>query len=253
MSTFKQSFAWWSNCRNGVEPKKLIKEAARIGYKGVEMADKSFWPEIHDAGMQIATVGGHNSLQDGLNKRENHARIEDEIGKNLEMAQSNKIHALIVFSGNRCGLDDYRGMDNTAEGLLRVKNAAETAGITLVLELLNSKVDHKDYQCDRTMWGVNVVKRVNSKRIKLLYDIYHMQIMEGDLIRTINENIQHIGHFHTAGNPGRFDLDGEQEINYPPVCRAIAASGYSDFVGQEFLPKGDPIAALEHAYALCNY
>ena len=134
------------------------------------------------------------------------------------MAKANNIHALIVFSGNRCGLDDYRGMDNTAEGLLRVKKAAEAAGITLVLELLNSKVDHKDYQCDNTMWGVNVVKRVDSPRIKLLYDIYHMQIMEGDVIRTIKENIQYIGHFHTAGNPGRNNLDTEQELYYPAIA-----------------------------------
>ncbi|MCY3021331.1 MAG: TIM barrel protein [Planctomycetota bacterium] len=253
MSPFRQSFAWWSLCRKGVDPQKLIKEAARIGYKGVEMVEEKYWPAIRDAGMQIATVGGHQSLTDGLNKRENHARIEDEIGKNLEMAKANNVHALIVFSGNRCGLDDYRGLDNTAEGLLRVKRAAEAAGVTLVLELLNSKVDHKDYQCDRTMWGVNVVKRVDSPRIKLLYDIYHMQIMEGDVIRTIKENIQHIGHFHTAGNPGRNDLDDEQELNYRPICRAISAGGYTGYVGQEFVPKGAPYAALEHAFRQCNY
>jgi hydroxypyruvate isomerase len=252
MSSFKQSFAWWSSAKN-VDPHKLIKETAKIGYKGVEMVDKSLWSACHDAGLQIATTGGHGTLQDGLNKKENHARIEDEIKKNLELAKANNIHALIVFSGNRCGLDDYRGMDNTAEGLLRVKKAAEAANVTLVLELLNSKVDHKDYQCDNTMWGVNVVKRVDSPRIKLLYDIYHMQIMEGDVIRTIKENIQHIGHFHTAGNPGRHDLDTEQELYYPAIAKAITATGYNGYVGQEFIPKGDAVEGLKHAFEQCNY
>ena len=253
MSTFKQSLSWWSACCKGVDPFHLIKEAARFGYKGVEMVDEKYWPAIHDAGMQVATLNGHQSLQDGLNKRANHSRIEDEINKKLEIAKKNKVPALICLSGNRCGLDDYRGMDATADGLLRVKKAAESAGVTLVLELLNSKVDHPDYQCDHTMWGVNVIKRVDSPRVKLLYDIYHMQIMEGDVIRTIRENIQHIGHFHTAGNPGRNDLDADQELNYPAICRAISATGYSGFVGQEFLPKGDPVAALEHAFKQCNY
>ncbi|HYF49325.1 MAG TPA: TIM barrel protein [Planctomycetota bacterium] len=252
MSSFKQSFAWWSSAK-GVEPQKLIKEAAKIGYKGVEMVDQSLWSACHDAGLQIATIGGHGTLTDGLNKRDNHARIEDEINKNLELAKKNNIHALIVFSGNRNGLDDYRGMDNTAEGLLRVKKAAEAANVTLVLELLNSKVDHKDYQCDRTMWGVNVVKRVNSPRVKLLYDIYHMQIMEGDIIRTIKENIEWIGHFHTAGNPGRRDLDTEQELYYPAIAKAITSTGYNGFVGQEFMAKADAIAALKHAFEQCNY
>jgi len=125
--------------------------------------------------------------------------------------------------------------------------------VTLVLELLNSKVDHKDYQCDNTMWGVNVVKRVNSPQIKLLYDIYHMQIMEGDIIRTVKENIEWIGHFHTAGNPGRRDLDTEQELYYPAIAKAITSTGYKGFVGQEFMAKGDTVEALKHAFEQCNY
>jgi hydroxypyruvate isomerase len=253
MSSFKQSFAWWAFAKKSDDPIKLIKEAAKIGYKGVEMVEEKYWSAIHDAGMSVATIGGHKSLQDGLNKLENHSRIEDEIGQNLELAQKNKIACLICFSGNRNGLDDYRGMDNTAEGLIRVKKQAEKAGVTLVLELLNSKVNHLDYQCDRTMWGVNVIKRVDSPRVKLLYDIYHMQIMEGDIIRTIKENVKHIGHFHTAGNPGRFDLDTDQELYYPAICKAITATGYNGFVGQEFSPKADVIPALKHAYDQCNY
>ena len=253
MSTFKQSFAWWAFASKSGDPFALIKEAAKIGYKGVEMVDEKYWSAIHDAGMGVTTVGGHTSLQDGLNKRTNHARIEDELGKKLEVAKKNQIPCLIVFSGNRCGLDDYRGMDNTAEGLIRVKKQAESTGVTLVLELLNSKVDHLDYQCDNTMWGVNVIKRVDSPRVKLLYDIYHMQIMEGDVIRTIKENIQHIGHFHTAGNPGRNELDTVQELYYPAIAKAISATGYTGFVGQELCPKGDGIAALRQAYEQCDF
>jgi hydroxypyruvate isomerase len=253
MSSFKQSFAWWTAARKSDDPFVLIKEAAKIGYKGIEMVEEKYWSAIHDAGMRVATIGGHKSLTDGLNKLENHSRIEDELCKNLELASKNQIACLICFSGNRAGLDDYRGMDNTAEGLLRVKKHAEKAGVTLVLELLNSKVDHKDYQCDRTMWGVNVIKRVDSPRVKLLYDIYHMQIMEGDVIRTIKENIKYIGHFHTAGNPGRNDLDGEQELNYPAICKAITSTGYDGYVGQEFSPKGQVIPALRHGFEQCNY
>ena len=163
-----------------------------------------------------------------------------------------RIPALIVFSGNRNGLPDAAGIEHTAEGLQRVAKAAEQAGVTLVLELLNTKVDHPDYQCDHTAWGVDVCKLVNSPRVKLLYDIYHMQIMEGDVIRTIRDNIAHIGHFHTAGNPGRNELDENQELYYPAICRAIAATDYDGYVGQEFTPKGDPVAALEQAYKACE-
>ena len=135
-----------------------------------------------------------------------------------------------------------------------MSKAAEDAGVTLVLELLNSKVDHHDYQCDRTAWGVGVCEAVNSPRVKLLYDIYHMQIMEGDIIRTIRDNIQHIGHFHTAGNPGRNELDESQELYYPPIMRAIAATDYDGYVGQELMPRNgaDWAAALEQAYRVCD-
>ena len=135
---------------------------------------------------------------------------------------------------------------------MRVAKAAEKAGIYLVLELLNSKRDHKDYQCDHTVWGAEVIKRVNSPKVKLLYDIYHMQIMEGDIIQTIKDNIQHIGHFHTAGNPGRRDLDEDQELYYPPIMRTIANTDYDLYVGQEFVPKGEPIEALRTAFKICD-
>jgi hydroxypyruvate isomerase len=195
-------------------------------------------------------MGGHGALT--LNQCENHDRIEAEINANLEKAVKWDIPALIVFSGNRNGLPDAAGIEHTAEGLKRVAKAAEDAGVTLVLELLNSKVNHPDYQCDHTTWGVDVCKLVDSPCVKLLYDIYHMQIMEGDVISSIRDNIQHIGHCHTAGVPGRNELDENQELYYPAIMRAIAATDYDGYVGQEYTPKGDPLVGLQQAYDVCN-
>ena len=168
------------------------------------------------------------------------------------MAEQWKIPNLICFSGSREAIDDTEGADITAEGLRRVAPAAEAAGVNLVIELLNSKVDHPDYQCDHTAWGIQVCQMVDSPRVKLLYDIYHMQIMEGDIIRTIRAHHQYFAHYHTAGNPGRNDMDDTQELYYPPIIRAIQETGYDGYVGHEFIPKGDPIAALRAAYELCD-
>ena len=249
--SIQQSLAWW--CFGQFMPAdKLIVEAKRIGYAGVEMCPKELFPQITDGGLKIITMGGHESISSGFNRRENHDRIEKEIHANLAMAQQWQIPCLIVFSGDREGLPDAAGMEYTVAGLQRVAKAAEDAGVTLILELLNSKVDHHDYMCDHTAWGAAVCKAVDSPRVKLLYDIYHMQIMEGDIIRTLRENIAHIGHFHTAGNPGRHELDESQELYYPPIMKAIAATNYAGYVGQEFTPTGDPVAGLEAAYKLCD-
>ncbi|MBD3184849.1 TIM barrel protein [Candidatus Poribacteria bacterium] len=252
MGRIKQSICFGCFNRGDATPEHVIKEAASIGFKSVEMAPREHWNMIRDLGMKIAIIGGHRSLTDGLNKRSNHRRIEEELLQKMDIAVENDIPSLICFSGNREGLSDEDGMEIVAEGLNRVAKAAEEKGVTLCMELLNSKVNHPDYQCDHTDWGVEVCKRVNSPRIKLLYDIYHMQIMEGDLIRTISDNIDYIGHFHTAGNPGRRDMDEEQEIYYPPVMKAIADSDYDMYVGHEFVPKGDPIKAMRAAYELCD-
>jgi len=248
----KQSLVWGCFCHGDLKPEKFIKEAAAIGYASIEMGPRRFWDEIRAAGLRIAIVVGHGTLKDGLNRKENHDRIEDELLKNIELAAQYEIPALICFSGNRRGLSDEEGIENTAEGLSRVAKVAEEKNVKLCMELLNSKVNHPDYQCDHTSWGVEVCKRVNSPAVKLLYDIYHMQIMEGDLIRTIRDNIQYLAHFHTAGNPGRRDLDEEQEIYYPAVMRAIAETGYDGFVGHEFRPKGDPLEAMRKTFALCD-
>jgi len=252
MGKIKQSVCYWCFIRDGVTPEQIIKEAAKIGYASIEMPPAEYWGMIKDHGMVIATTIGHASLTDGLNKRSNHSRIEQEILKNLDIAAENGIPGLICFSGNREGISDEEGIEITVEGLLRVAKAAEEKNVYLHLELLNSKRDHKDYQCDHTSWGAEVVKRVNSPRVKLLYDIYHMQIMEGDVIQTIKDNVQHIGHFHTAGNPGRRDLDEDQELYYPAIMRTIAATDYDMYVGQEFVPKGNPIEALRTAFKICD-
>ena len=251
MPPIKQSIAWWCFARL-LTPQQLVRAAAEIGYAGIDLIEPEHWQLVKDHGLTIAAYGGHKSIAEGLNRREHHDRIEREILANLKQAERWGIPNLICFSGNRAGLDDPTGAEVTAEGLRRVAKAAEDAGVNLVLELLNSKVDHADYQCDRTAWGVAVCRMVESSRVKLLYDIYHMQIMEGDLIRTIRDNHAHFGHYHTAGNPGRNDLDETQEINYPPVMRAISATGYDGYVGQEFIPKGDPVAALKAAFDRCN-
>jgi hydroxypyruvate isomerase len=187
-----------------------------------------------------------------MNRRESHARIEDELLESIDVAAANSIPGLICFSGNRLGLGDDEGAEIVAEGFDRVKRAAEEKGVNLNLELINSKVDHPDYQCDHAEWGLKVCGMVDSPRVKLLYDFYHMQIMDGDLVRTIRDHSAYIGHFHTAGNPDRRDLDEDQEINYPAVMRAIAGSGYDLYVGHEFKPKGDPVDALKAAFRTCD-
>ena len=252
MAKLKNSLAWWCFNRPGVDPRNFFATAKQIGYSALELVPRDLWDAVREAGLVIAAHGGHVSLTDGLNRRENHSHIEDEINEMLEQAVKYQIPNLIVFSGNRRGLSDAEGAANTAEGLRRVAPAAEAKGITLVLELLNSKVDHHDYQCDHTPWGVQVMQMVNSPRVKLLYDIYHMQIMEGDIIRTLRENIGYIGHIHTAGNPGRADMDQTQELYYPAIVRAIAGTGYAGYVGHEFVPKGDPIEAIRATYQMCE-
>ena len=252
MGSINQSIVFGCFTSGGAPPEQVIREAANIGYKSVEMLSQEYWDFVRENGMRVAIIVGHKSLPDGLNKRENHNRIEQELLANIELAAANDIPGLICLSGNREGKSDKEGRDNTIEGLLRVTKTAEENGVNLCIELLNSKVNHPDNQSDHTAWGVSVCKGVNSPRVKLLYDIYHMQIMEGDLIRTIRDNIEFIGHFHTAGNPGRHDLDDMQEIYYPGVMRAIAETSYNLYVGHEFTPKGDAFAAMQTAFDTCN-
>lgn len=263
MNTIKQSLCLGCFQRGGLSLEELIAGAAEIGYAAVELWGRDGVPFddivklTQKHGLKIASMSGHGSLPDGLNKPANHDRIEAELKESIAIAADLGIPGLICFSGNRDGLDDYTGLINCAEGLKRSVELAEAKGVNLNVELLNSKVDHPDYQCDKPLWGVTLCKLVGSPRAKLLYDIYHMQIMVGDLIRDITTWHEHIGHFHTAGNPGRHDLDDEQEIHYPAVMRAIAATGYEWYVGHEYSPKQADtkeavLASLKQAFEACN-
>ena len=236
----------------------LFRTGAEIGYAAVELWDRGSNLEgvvetAHRYGLAVVSMTGHDSLPDGLNKRSNHDRIEAELRESIDIAAKHGIPGLICFSGNRQPFQtEIEAIEAVADGFKRIAPYAEEKGINLNMELLNSKVDHPGYQCDHTAWGVAVCERVNSPRVKLLYDIYHMQIMEGDIIRTIRDNIKWIGHFHTAGNPGRNDMDDTQEMNYAGICRAIAGTGYLYYVGHEFKPRGDLIEALRQTFVLCD-
>ncbi len=251
MDRIKQSFSWIFFGHKNISAEHLVRTAADIGYEAIEFVPPEHWQLVKDHGLIIAAIEGHRSIEEGLNRWENHRRIEQEIRSNLALAAQWRIPNLIVFSGNRNGLDDQQGAEITAEGLRCVAKAAEEAGVKLILELLNSKVDHHDYQADHVAWGVEVCRMVNSPNVRLLYDIYHMQIMEGDIIRTISKYYPYFAHYHTAGNPGRHDLDDTQELQYPPILRAILATGYEGYIGHEFSAKANPIAALKQTFETC--
>jgi hydroxypyruvate isomerase len=254
----KQSVCFPMSKPSDMSLSELFQAAAQIGYAAVELwTREDNFEEVVALAKQhklaVAMMSGHASLADGLNKRSNHDRIEDELKTSIDIAARHGIPGLICFSGVRQPFQsELEAIEAVADGLRRVAPYAEEHGVNLNLELLNSKIDHPGYQCDHTAWGVAVCERVNSPRVKLLYDIYHMQIMEGDVIRTIRETVRWIGHFHTAGNPGRRDPDDTQELNFVGICRAIAATGYDRYVAHEFKPKGDVIEALRRAFALCD-
>ncbi len=231
----------------------LCRAAADMGLAGIDLVDPPDWPIIRKYGLTPAIVNGAgaSTSPDGWNRKENHDRLEKEMRENIARAAGAKVPNVITFSGTRRGQSDAEGRDNCILGLQRVKKVAEDAGITICLELLNSKIDHRDYQCDHTAWGVAVVKGVDSPRVKLLYDIYHMQIMEGDVIRTIRQNIQRIGHFHTGGVPGRHELDETQELQYRAIAKAVADLNFQGFIGHEFLPTKEPLTSLHAAVELC--
>ena len=248
----KQSISRW--CLGKMSLDEASQVAARIGYKGIDLLGADDWAVVKKHGLvcPMGMLGGALTIPKGLNRVENHGPILAALSKGIDLAAEAGVPNIVCFSGNREGMSDEEGLENCARGLKQIAGHAEAKGVTLCMELLNSKVDHKDYMCDHTAWGVALVKKVGSPRVKLLYDIYHMQIMEGDVIRTIRANIDAIAHFHTAGNPGRHDLDDEQELNYRGICKAIVATGYQGFLAQEFTAKGDPAKAMEAAFAICD-
>lgn len=246
-----QSVCRW--CYKQIALDDLCAFAAQIGLKGVDLLSVEEFDVPRRHGL-ICTMGqaGGGTIQDALNRTENHAAIEAAFRKNIPLAAKAGVPNVITFSGTRRGMSDEEGARNTVAGLNRVKKIAEDNGVTICMELLNSKVNHPDYMADHTAWGAGVMREVNSPNVKLLYDIYHMQIMEGDLIATIRDNLEWIAHFHTGGVPGRHELDDTQEVQWDGVMRAIAASGFKGYVAHEFIPTRDPFASLRAAAELCD-
>ena len=245
-----QSVCKW--CYRDMDLEDLCVHAAKMGIVSVELLTKDQWPTLEKYGLTCAVGSGICRIPDGTNRTENHASIEDNARDLIEAARKAGVPNLILFSGNRRGMSDEEAWDNSAAVLNRIKAQAEDAGVTILMELLNSKVNHRDYHCDRTAWGVELMKRVESPRIKLLYDIYHMQIMEGDVVRTIQDNIDYIAHFHTGGNPGRNELDETQELNYKAISKAVADTGFDGYYAHEFIPLRDPMTSLREAVELCT-
>jgi hydroxypyruvate isomerase len=229
----------------------MAREAARQGCRGFDLIGPDEWPVLKKYGLtpSMYPLGPGGTISDALNRSENHARLEASMRRAIDECAANAVPNLITFSGNRRGMSDAEGADNCVAILNRVKSHAEEKGVTVCMELLNSKVDHKDYMCDHASWGVGVMQRVDSPRVKLLFDIYHVQIMDGDIVRTIRENIRWIGHFHTGGNPGRHEIDQTQELNYRFIARSIADLGFTGFVAHEYSPAPgrDPAESLNRA------
>lgn len=246
-----QSVCRW--CYSTIPLEKLTEYAANIGLSGVDLLEVEEFEVPRRYGL-ICTMGyaGGGEIGKALNRIENHAAIEQAFRTNIPQAAKADIPNVITFSGNRAGMSDDEGAKNTIIGLNRVKKIAEDHGVTICLELLNSKRNHPDYMADHTAWGVRVMEEVNSPNVRLLYDIYHMQIMEGDLAATLSENIRWIGHFHTGGVPGRHELDANQEVQWEFVMRTIADTGFRGYVAHEFIPTGDPFASLRSAVDLCD-
>ena len=247
----KQSVCRW--CYGKIPLPDFCKAVKEIGLTAIDLIEEKDWPLLAEHGL-ICSMGWKmgGDIPNGLNDPANHDLIVNGLLTTLPKAAQAKVPNLIAFFGNRKGRSDEDAIKNCVAGLNRVKKAAEEHGVTVCVELLNSKVDHKDYQGDRTWFGVEVVRQVDSPRVRLLYDIYHMQIMEGDVIRTIRDNHQWIAHFHTGGVPGRNELDDTQELNWRTVAKAIADTGYAGYVAHEFVPTRDPLTSLREAVALCD-
>ena len=243
---------WTYNFISLEELCKLVKD---IGFNAIDLIAPKDWPMLQKYGIYSSMCyhGGKTSLTEGFNDKQYHNQLIKDYEDVIPLMVKAGYKSVICFSGNRKGMDDETGLKNCVEGLKRILPLAEKSGVTIQMELLNSKVNHKDYMCDRSAWGVALAKQLNSPNFKLLYDIYHMQIDEGDVIRTIQDNHQYFGHYHTGGNPGRHEIDDSQELYYPAIMKAILATGYKGYVAQEFIPaKEDKIASLREAIKICD-
>ena len=233
---------------------ELCANIKKVGVGAIDLIGPKNWEilkkyDIHCSMCNGAEIG----IPDGFNDPKFHDQLEKNYTEVIPLVAKAGYQNIIAFSGNRRGMDDETGLKNCEIGIKKILSLAEKHNVIITMELLNSRVDHKDYMCDKSAWGIELCKRISSENFKLLFDIYHMQIDEGDIIRTIRNNHQYFGHYHTAGNPGRNDLDDKQEIYYPPIMQAIVDSGFKGYVSHEFIPKGeDKIAALGHAVQVCD-
>lgn len=236
---------------------ELCTTANKIGLKAIDLVGPKEWNVLKTHGLDSSMCNGAEiSLTKGWNHTEYHSTLIKNYTDHINYVADAGYKNLICFSGSRDGMDDETGLKNCVEGLKQIIGLAEKKGVMIQMELLNSKIDHKDYMCDRSKWGVELCKRLGSENFKLLYDIYHMQIDEGDVIRTIKDNHQYFGHYHTAGVPGRHEIDETQELFYPAIIKAIADSGFKGYLAQEFIPTGkekeDKIKALKKAVKICD-
>ncbi|WP_256011999.1 hydroxypyruvate isomerase family protein [Desertivirga xinjiangensis] len=241
-------------CYNQLSLDELCVVAKEIGIKAIDLVGPKDWPVLKKHGIDSSMCNGAEiNLVDGWNNPKHHQTLIKNYSETIPLVAKAGYKNLICFSGNRNGMDDETGLINSTEGLKQILSLAERHKVTIVMELLNSKINHKDYQCDKTAWGVELAKRLGSENFKLLYDIYHMQIDEGDVIRTITDNHQYIAHYHTAGVPGRHEIDESQELYYPAIMEAIKKTGFKGYVAQEFIPvQDDKIASLRKAIQICD-
>jgi hydroxypyruvate isomerase len=245
----QQSVCRW--CYGKIPLDDLCTAAVGMGLVGIDLLTPADFPTLKTHGL-VCTMTSSHPLSDGLCDPKFHDASLKAIHAAIEATAKEGWKNVICFSGNSRGIDRETGMKNCVKALREVVPEAEKAGVILQMELLNSKVDHKDYMCDNSVWGVELVKRVGSGHFKLLYDIYHMQIMEGDVIRTIETNREHYGHYHTGGNPGRHEIDDSQELNYRRIARAIADIGFEGYFAHEFIPVREPLVSLREAVTLCT-
>jgi len=244
-----QSVCGW--CYRDISTEELGAHAAKIGLKGMDLVRPEDFPILKKYGL-VGTMTPSHGIKKGLNRPGNHEEICAQIEESIEATAQAGYPNVICFSGNREGMDDEEGLENCVIGVKKVVGLAEKKGIILNMELLNSKVNHPDYMCDRTRWGAELARQVGSPNFKLLYDIYHMQVQEGDVIATIREYSEYIGHYHTAGVPGRHELDETQELYYPAIMNAIVETGFQGYVAHEFVPTHDPLLLLNHGAKVCD-
>lgn len=250
------SVAYWTY--NFLPLDEMCRTIKKLGFMAIDLLAPKDWPVVQQHGIycSMCYTAGKISLTDGWNNRDHHAWLIKDFEEAIPLVAKAGYKNLICFSGNRKGMDDKTGMDNCAEGLKKIMGLAEKNGVIIQMELFNSKINHPDYMCDKSAWGVELCKKIGSENFKLLYDIYHMQVNEGDVINTIRNNHQYFGHYHTAGVPGRHEIDESQELFYPAIMKAIVATGYKGYVAQEFVPSSkdgkEKIAALKKAIRICD-